>query len=291
MKENENTIKNQICLITGALSPNYPVEEARAIAYRLLEHFLGYNLAEIHQRYHDDLPAHLLDKIQNVLPDLKNNKPLQYVLGQTMFYDYTFRVNPKVLIPRPETEELVHWIIEENPGFGGTILDIGTGSGCIAVALAGKLPGSRVSAMDYSGEILEVARENARLNELDIQFFQGDILSGKPDDYPREFDIIVSNPPYVTELEKKLMHANVLEHEPAEALFVHGGDPLVFYRRMATLAKYWLKPGGKIYFEMNGSFEKPMIALLQDSGFHDVVLKKDLFGKNRMIKGVFYEKA
>jgi release factor glutamine methyltransferase len=265
------------------------VEEARAIAYRLLEHFLGYSLAELHEHYHEEVPEKVREDIIKLLPDLKNNKPLQYVLGQTEFYDYIFQLSPGVLIPRPETEELVHWIIRENPGFRGSILDIGTGSGCIAVALAGKLPGSQVSAIDYSEEILEVARENAQRNKIAIHLFQKDILSGKPEDFPGHFDIIVSNPPYVTELEKKLMHANVLEHEPAEALFVKGNDPLVFYQRIATLAKYWLKPAGKLYFEMNESFGKPMQDLLKSLGFQDVVIKKDLFGKNRMIRGIAYD--
>jgi release factor glutamine methyltransferase len=228
------------------------------------------------------------------LSELKLEKPIQHILGKTHFFGLEFKVNEHTLIPRPETEELVQWILddlkaEKKSNKTIRILDIGTGSGCIPIALKKNLPNAVISALDISEKALEVAKENAEINEVEIQFVQADVLALQ--DLNRlganeqsSFDIIVSNPPYVRNLEKEAMHKNVLEYEPDSALFVDDHDALVFYDKIGNLAKAHLKPSGKLYFEINQYLGKEMIDLLQKKQFQSIELRKDIFGVDRMTK-------
>ena len=221
-----------------------------------------------------------------ILMELKNQKPIQYILEETYFYNLPFYVDENVLIPRPETEELVDLIISENLKIQESknlkILDIGTGSGCIAIALAKNIPNADVSAIDVSEKALEVAQKNAKQNEVIVIFLQKNILEIQ--DLEQAFDIIVSNPPYVRNLEKAEINANVLEFEPHLALFVEDYDALLFYRKIANLAKKNLKPNGQLYFEINQYLGKETVELLESFGFKNVKLIKDVYGNDRMIR-------
>ncbi len=221
----------------------------------------------------------------DALASLKLERPIQQILGKASFMGMDFWVNEHVLIPRPETEELVHWITEDHKEHEDplTILDIGTGSGCIAVSLAKKLPHAKVLAMDISAEALEVAKQNAVDNKADVTFIIRDILAAE--NLPqKKYDIIVSNPPYVRQSEKEQMKPNVLEYEPHTALFVEDEDPLVFYDKIADLALVGLKEGGALYFEINQYLGKSLVELLEDKNYKNTELRKDVFNVDRMIK-------
>ena len=218
------------------------------------------------------------------MSELKQEKPIQYILGSTQFMDLEFKVNENVLIPRPETEELVRWIIEDfekNENKEINVLDIGTGSGCIAISLAKYLNYAKVDALDISEKALAVARENTDLNKVEVKFFQANIL--KLENLEDKYDIIVSNPPYVRMLEKEQMKSNVIKNEPELALFVKNEDPLVFYRKISEFAKSNLKKGGCLYFELNQYLGEETKALLERD-FSEVKLRKDMFGNDRMLK-------
>ncbi|MBN2634478.1 MAG: peptide chain release factor N(5)-glutamine methyltransferase [Bacteroidales bacterium] len=223
-------------------------------------------------------------RIKEICRELKTGKPLQYVLGETSFYNCSIRVNEAVLIPRPETEELVDFIIKDNRGYRGRIVDLGTGSGAIAIALAVNLPGSKVTGTDISQEALEVARKNAALNSAEVSFLNEDILDPSPA-LLNMTGLIVSNPPYVRTSEKKHMSKNVTDFEPHQALFVPDSDPLIFYIAALKIASRALLPGGKIYFEINEAMGPEMIDLLTAYGFREIELRQDLNGKDRIIKG------
>lgn len=234
------------------------------------------------------LTAEQLERLQNILAELLTGKPIQYILGVTEFYGLPFKVNPSVLIPRPETEELVEWILSEtqkvkNKGFSGRIIDIGTGSGCIAVTLKKNLPGAVVFAIDISEDALRTAKDNAELNETEVNFLKLDILNFLPDSTIPKSDIIVSNPPYVTEDDKKQMHNNVTDFEPHTALFVPENDPLIFYRAIADFALVNLKPDGYLFFEINENLGNETVKLLQQKGFKKIELRQDMSGRDRMI--------
>jgi release factor glutamine methyltransferase len=215
--------------------------------------------------------------------ELKKGKPIQYATGEAQFYGFTIKVGPEVLIPRPETEELVNLIIKENSGFAGKIVDIGTGSGCIAIALAVNLPSAQVSGVDISGPALSTAMKNAEINNAKVFFRKADIL--KTDHSEFDFaDIIVSNPPYVRNSEKLLMNKNVLDFEPHKALFVLDRDPLKFYRAILDLAQYILNPAGKIYFEINEAMGRSMLDLCKLYKFERILVIKDINGKDRFVK-------
>lgn len=227
-----------------------------------------------------------------LLHELKAQKPIQYILGETEFYGSKFKVNSNVLIPRPETEELIDWIIKENISRQIdkklTILDIGTGSGCIAISLAKHLPKSKVYALDVSEKALKIAEENAKVNDVEVTFIKADILNRDSWDLvfkDLEFDIIVSNPPYVRQKEKQEMKPNVLDNEPSLALFVDDENPLQFYDTIAALAVDKLNADGQLFFEINQYLGKEMMKLLDGYKFDGVVLRKDLNGNDRMIKG------
>lgn len=227
------------------------------------------------------------------LESLKQHTPIQYILGETEFYGLPFKVNANTLIPRPETEELVQLVVDAYPKQNSkakvSILDIGTGSGCIAISLAKNIVPSSVSALDVSAKALEQARQNAVLNNVEVDFVAGDILTMTEGDSAFKnitFDVIVSNPPYVRNLEKLEMQANVLENEPHLALFVADDNPLLFYKAITGFAVQHLKQNGQLFFEINEYLGPEMIQLLEDNGFKDVQLKQDFFGKDRMVKGI-----
>ncbi len=231
-------------------------------------------------------------QVEEIVSRLQKHEPLQYILGDTEFFGMPILVDPRVLIPRPETEELVEWIIEseeanvKDEAFEWVnILDAGTGSGCIAIALAKYLRDSKVFGMDISAGALEVAEKNAHKNNVQVRWIHGDLFSDEVwGNLPDGLDIIVSNPPYVTLSEKKEMEENVLQYEPHNALFVPDEQPLLFYERLADIGEKKLKTGGYLYFEINASLGKEIYAMLQQKGYKNIILKQDMSGKNRMIK-------
>lgn len=266
------------------LTPLYDVLEAESFFYILLEDF--------HQMKRIDLALHPdftftdgeIDKWNQVLEKLEKEIPIQYILGKAHFYGLEFEVNENTLIPRPETEELVEWIIKKNEFKGKIkILDIGTGSGCIAISLAKNLPDAEVFAVDVSEKALETANRNALANEADVVFMQKDIL--KTENLVHDFDLIVSNPPYVRNLEKEEIKKNVLDYEPHLALFVEDNDALLFYRKISELAQNNLKENGELYFEINQYLGSEMIDLLEVKNFKEIELRKDIYGNDRMIFG------
>lgn len=226
-----------------------------------------------------------LEKWNSILSELKTEKPIQYITGEAWFYGYRFEVNENTLIPRPETEELVEWIVECTKLEAGkkksNILDIGTGSGCIPISLKKEIPNAIVSAIDVSGKALEVARKNAINNEVEVNFILQNILETESLD--EKYDIIVSNPPYVRNLEKLEIKKNVLDYEPHLALFVEDSDALLFYRKIAELALTSLTPNGKLFFEINQYLGNETVALLEKLGFKNIELRKDFVGNDRMI--------
>lgn len=268
--------------INTELSGYYPPEEIRVFTKWILQKTTNHSFVDISACKNNNLSDSQVKEIEEIAARLKNYEPLQYILGETEFYGLPFLVNRSVLIPRPETEELVEWILEENKNANAEMLDVGTGSGCIAVALAKKLNGASVSAWDISGSALTVARENAELNNVIVSFSQIDVLNFIPND--AKYDIIVSNPPYVTESEKKEMEQNVLDFEPHTALFVPDNNALLFYRAIADIALRQLKPKGNLYFEINRTKGGETVAMLKEKGFRNVELRKDLSGNDRMIR-------
>jgi len=228
--------------------------------------------------------------ILEALEKLKAQKPIQYILGETEFFGLNFKVNDSTLIPRPETEELVSWVLKmKGKSENINVLDIGTGSGCIAISIAKHLEKANVHALDVSEKALEVAEQNAKNNGVAVNFINKDILeiSNKRLENQNQFDIIVSNPPYVRHLEKTMMHANVLDNEPHLALFVDDANPLIFYKAITEFAVKNLKSGGALFFEINEYLGPEMIRLLESNNFKNIQLKQDFFKKDRMIKGTF----
>lgn len=260
----------------------YPEQEAKSITFWLMEYYLGATRKDIlANKYWEKISS---SGIEEAFLQVLAGKPIQQVTGWAPFYGRDFKINPNVLIPRNETEELVHLIINENKIAAPSILDIGTGSGCIPISLGLEIPGAKVSAIDISTEALSIARENADLFKVNIDFRELDILSA---DLPfNNLDIIVSNPPYVRELEKVEMHPNVLNHEPHLALFVKDDDPLIFYRVIASKARAALRKGGKLYFEINEALGEETKQLMVTQGFQDVKIMQDLNGKMRMAVGI-----
>jgi len=229
---------------------------------------------------------------KNIIKDIeaiKQGKPYQYVIGYTWFYSLKMMVNKAVLIPRSETEELVNWVVQDykNNQQILDILDIGTGSGCIALALKANL-NANVSAVDISETALEVAKQNAKFNTLNIHFELFDVLNYLPNNQSAQYDIIISNPPYIVLNEKPLMDNIVTKYEPGVALFVPNENPLLFYEQVARFARQYLKPGGSLYFELNENYAYETKALIEKFGFKDVVVNKDLQGKERMLRGLLY---
>ena len=270
------------------LSPFFDEQERDSFFYLVLEKY--HQLKRVDLALQPDLKVSSaeLEQWNLVLEQLKTQKPIQYILGETFFCDLIFKVNEHTLIPRPETEELVFWILEEinnQNKFNSTIVDIGTGTGCIPISLKKNLPESTVFAIDISEEALKVAQENAQKNDVQVHFMPKNIL--ETSDLQNQFDVIVSNPPYVRQLEKAEINTNVLAFEPHLALFVSDEDPLIFYRKIAELAQKNLKQNGLLFFEINQYFGKETVSLLADLGFAAIELKKDIYGNDRMVKASF----
>jgi release factor glutamine methyltransferase len=270
----------------------YDYEEARNIAWLAINSVCGLTRIEYLGAKQDELSKADQILLMRYLKKLKTGMPLQYVLGETEFYGLRFKVNSSVLIPRPETEELVDWILKDIRHSKRVdhpqelmILDIGTGSGCIPIALKKNFPDARVCGIDISSAAINTATENAILNNVDVTFLEEDVfeLIAK-DTFKIEFSLIVSNPPYVTLAEKKLMHQNVVEFEPHGALFVQNNDPLQFYKAIALFAKKSLKKNGKLFLEINENYGKETIALLEENGFRNIDLRQDLRGRERMVR-------
>ncbi|SDC10970.1 peptide chain release factor N(5)-glutamine methyltransferase [Pedobacter soli] len=263
----------------------YDGEEAKALFSLAAEHVLALSPTRLRMERDTDVTFIHEQQLLSILNDLQLGKPLQYILGEAHFYGLVFKVNEYVLIPRPETEELVDWIIaDSNLQFAVgdiKILDIGTGSGCIPVTLKKHLPQAQVSTLDVSAEAIAVARQNARQNGVEVDFIEADILSFKSE---LKFDVIVSNPPYIRLLEQAEMHENVLANEPHLALFVSDEDPLIFYKAIASFAQTNLNPGGKLYFEINEYLGEETVDMLDDKGFKNIELRKDMQGKDRMVR-------
>ncbi len=262
------------------LSNDYPVEEIDAIFYKLLEFFHHIKRLDLAMN-----PNLQIDekKMLEALKKLSHQEPWQYITGKTEFFGLLLKVNKNVLIPRPETEELVDWIIKENQTNEKIrILDIGTGSGAIAIALAKKIQNSEVFALDIDSKVLEIATNNASINNVDIHFFQQNIL----DDFlcKEKFDIMVSNPPYVRESEKQQMKKNVLDFEPELALFVSDENPLIFYDRIMDIFMKYSSRQAKLYFEINEYLKPELTNLLQSKNFVDFEFRKDIFDKWRMLR-------
>jgi release factor glutamine methyltransferase len=260
----------------------FPTSEVEEFFDRLSMHILNRDrLNRSLNRTHMISPSEF-EHFENAIQRLKTYEPIQYIIGHTFFYGYKFVVNPSVLIPRPETEMLVDWIVHETSSSKSIkILDIGTGSGCIAISLAKAFPKARLVALDRSSAALGVAQSNAKQHQVEVNFIEADIL-----DYDHSFegvDLIVSNPPYVTHAEKTQMDSNVLDYEPHLALFVDDSTPLVFYRAILKFAYLNLKPSGLVYFEINEQFAQELADLCVEEGFQDVRLKKDLQHKQRML--------
>ena len=267
------------------LSEFYPNTEIQSFFNLLSEQILNMKRIDISQNLYSVVSGKKYDKFLKAIVGLKKHQPIQYILGDTEFYGLVFKVSPSVLIPRPETEELVDWIIKDSKEKQNiSILDIGTGSGCIAVTLAKKLPNAKLFALDVSAEALKLATINAETNEVEVEFIEADILDWDFGDL--KFDIIVSNPPYVRELEKEAMSANVLNHEPHLALFVKDDDALLFYRTITDVANKILKPKGQLFFEINENLGEDTKQLLVDAGYENIELKQDVFDKNRMLKAI-----
>lgn len=271
--------------IVDHLNQIYSKDESRQLTKMLMEDLLGISFEKIMIDDAIVMTTPTKELIEEKVSLLMNFHPIQYVLGKAHFYGREFIVKPGVLIPRPETEELIGEILIDNKKPGLNILDIGTGSGCIGITLALELQDAHISVLDVDGAALEVAHQNAAKNHVLLNFIEEDILS--LESLPEKYDIIVSNPPYVTEKEKDLMQNNVLDHEPQLALFVPNDDPLKFYRRIISLAKKHLVPNGKLYFEINENYGPDLLKLCEDEKCSFVKLVQDINGKDRMIKVVF----
>jgi release factor glutamine methyltransferase len=279
-----NSIKKVISFIKSELKDFYPANEIDSFVFLIFEQLFEYSKIKLLTSQDVEIQEDSLIQIKRIINELKLFKPIQYILKETTFYNLKIKLKSNVLIPRPETEELVEWVIQENKNRPIKILDIGTGSGCIAIALAKSLPQSKVYAYDISTEALKQAESNSKLNKVAIVTKQLDILNPKL--IKEKFDIIVSNPPYITEKEKQLMHKNVLDYEPNLALFVPNENPLIFYKAIIKFGLLNLKSNGKIYLEINESFGKETAQLFEEEKFYDIQLKKDINGKDRMLKGI-----
>jgi len=264
----------------------YTENEIRIISNALIEKHLNLQAFEILLHNNQLIEEATQQNIQQDLKAILNGKPYQYIIGHTWFYDLKIKVNSAVLIPRPETEELVHWIIEQNTNKKKLdLIDIGTGSGCIALALKSKLPYASVTGVDISEEALQTAQQNAAINKLEVHFELFDVLNYLPNKQSALFDVVVSNPPYIPIKEKEKMDKLVTENEPELALFIPNENPLLFYEHICRYARQYLKPNGQLYFEMHENYNNEVKSTLQKFGFINVELKKDLQGKYRMICG------
>ena len=278
------TIKDIRFYIAKELAGVYKEQETNALAHIIIKTVTG--ITKLHQLYDSGylLTSEEAQKIIEFTAELKTGRPVQYILGETIFYNCTIKVNSSTLIPRPETEELVDLVIKENKEYKGNIIDFGTGSGCIAIALAANLPFSSVTGVEISDDAISIAHENAVLNNVNVSFIKSDIFNFDQEAVSKA-GIIVSNPPYVRNSEKVHMGKNVLDFEPHLALFVTDSDPLVYYKSILNLADKILLPGGRLYFEINESMGKSMIQLLESYEYTGIEVFPDINDKERIIKG------
>lgn len=268
-------------LFQNELAAQYGEREASSLARIVWEDAFGWKPGV------GSLDEHQQQRLAELMLRLRKNEPVQYILGKTRFFKLPFKVTPDVLIPRQETEELVAWVLDDASHLSAQkILDIGTGSGCIAVALKKRRPDFELHALDVSGEALKVASENARSNNVEVSFYEVNILDAEAANCLPTFDTIVSNPPYIVAAERPLMPAQVLEYEPPLALFTGNEDPLRFIKAIANFAKKKLRPGGLLYFELNEFHTKASAAEVEARGFREITLRSDLNGKLRMLRAV-----
>lgn len=282
MKTPSNSVRDCRKYYTGELKKIYDIKEADILIMMLLDHYFGIDRIKIAMEPELRLSESELLTLHFAVKDLLKNKPVQYIIGETEFCGMRFFVDENVLIPRPETQEMVEMISDREKAC--SILDIGTGSGCIAISLAKLLTNSDVTAIDISEKALDVARKNAAANDVTVDFIHANIFNLQDNIFGKDFDIIVSNPPYVCDSEKSEMHANVLEHEPATALFVPDNDPLVFYRKILDFARKALKPDGEIWFEINERFGNEMRQLCIEKVFNNTLIINDFREKERIVK-------
>ena len=269
--------------ITSQLSVPLGGREARSVARLVMEDIVGTSQVDIFARGERSLEAETVELVESIVQRIIDGEPAQYAIGRATFMGMELKVSPATLIPRPETEGLVDMIIDEHKSHHDlNILDIGTGSGCIAIALARALPFAHIDACDVSEEALAVAAENAQNLRTKVSTFRLDILSAQPE--AEFYDIIVSNPPYIAEFERKDMDSRVVDHEPHTALFVPDSEPLLFYKAIADYAKVALKPGASLYFEINPLFANELKEMIQSRGFTDIQILRDYIGKNRFAK-------
>jgi release factor glutamine methyltransferase len=281
------TIKDVFALFKQRLSVVYELNEIEALTLLIINEISDLSKAQIKAFPEKEITIGQAERLNTILIRLQTGEPVQYILGHTEFYGLPFKVNPSVLIPRPETEELVEWVltsIDSSSLINSNILDIGTGSGCIAISLKKNLPNTLVSAIDISTGALETAKQNADLNKVKVDFIEDDILNSKLDIKHSKFNIIISNPPYVTLYDKTQMHTNVTDFEPHSALFVPEDDPLIFYKAIADFALAHLTASGLLFLEINESLGNETVELLQVKGFRDIELRKDMSGRDRMIR-------
>ena len=277
---------------TEVLSEIYPQTEIDSFFFLIMEEKLKLQRIDTVLKPNFQISDAIFKELETIVNQLKKEKPIQYILGKTEFYGMPLKVDENTLIPRPETEELVDWVLNEASHLENhktknlSILDIGTGTGCIPISLAKNLPQANISAIDISENALKIAKQNAILNEVEINFFFFFIL--KTTTLWQKFDIIVSNPPYVRELEKVEIQNNVLHNEPHLALFVSDENPLIFYDKIADVAKQHLTKNGLLFFEINQYLGQETLKLLAEKGFTNIKLRKDLFGNERMVKASFF---
>lgn len=277
-----NTLFSLTQYALSELKDTYSENEIRSICRLIFMDVLNYTNINIHLKKYESLPESFVNKFYHIIARLKKNEPIQYIIGETEFAGLKIKLNPAVLIPRPETEELVYWI-GESVSSPRRILDIGTGSGCIAIALSRLFPSAQVLGIDISEEALKTARDNALTHSAPVAFRQKNILDYKPEK-EEKYDLIVSNPPYVRQCEKKMMQKQVLDFEPHQALFVPVESPLLFYQQIAILSPRILLPGGSLFFEINEAFGKEIQEMLCHLNFQQIELKQDIFGKDRFVK-------
>ncbi len=275
--------KELATFISSRLEGTYDAREAANISRELLWHCYRLDRLQLSLNEPVSFPEDEEQRLLGIIRRLVNDEPLQHVIGSVEFYGLEFKTDARALIPRPETEELVDWIVKDHARPGLKIIDIGTGTGCIPIALAKHMKAATVAAVDISKEALTLARENARLNGLSIGFHQLNILE---EELSGQYDIIVSNPPYIPMSDQAEMSANVLDFEPGLALFVSDDSPLVFYIRISELASKSLKSGGNLYFEIHENYGTQVVSMLQKQGYQAIELRQDMQGKDRMIKAV-----
>jgi release factor glutamine methyltransferase len=280
------TVKDAYHEFRLTLAPLYGVQEADAIASMVLTDLTGYSKAKLKAFVNDPLNEAEQQRAHEVLKELATGKPVQYVLGHAHFYGLDFKVSSAVLIPRPETEELVQWILETMKGSQPqTVLDIGTGSGCIPITIKYERLDSKLFAIDISPDALAVAQANAHVNNVEVKFVEADVLNLQAAEIINQtYHIIVSNPPYVTETDKLQMHTNVTDFEPHTALFVSDTNPLIFYKAITDFASEHLFPGGYLFFEINESYGMETLEMMKQKGFVNAELRQDMMSKDRMIR-------